>query len=82
MVKIKRSYLSGRKQRIKIGNGTSEWADIFKGEPQGSILGPILLNIFLNDLSKFIKKTELVNYADDNSINATESSQQLVVQTL
>ena len=76
------AYFSGRKQRVKIGNGTSEWADIHKGVPQGPILGPILFNIFLNDLFKFIKKAELGNYADDNAINAIESSQQLVVQTL
>ena len=81
-IKIMRSYLTGRKQRVKIGNGTSEWADIIKGVPQDSILGPILFNIFLNDMFKFIKKAELVNYADDNTINAIESSQQLVVQTL
>ena len=48
------SYLTGRKQRVKIGNGTSEWADILKGVPHGPILGPILFNIFLNDKFKFI----------------------------
>ena len=62
-------------------NGTSEWADILKGVPRGSILGPILFNSFLNDMFKFIQKADLVNY-DDNTINAIESSQQLVVQTL
>ena len=64
--------------RVKIGIDTSEWADILKGVPQCSILGPILLNIFLNDLFKFIKKAELitcVNYPDDNTIIATESLQ-------
>ena len=81
-IKIMRSYLTGRKQRVKIGNGTSKWADILKGVPQDSILGPILFNIFLNDMLKFIRKAELVNYADDNTINAIESSQLLDVQTL
>ena len=68
-LKITRSYLSGRKQRVKIGNGTNEWADP----------GVYFIQLFFNDLFKFIKKAELVNYADDNANNAIESSQQLVV---
>ena len=81
-IKIMRTYLTGRRQRVHIGNGTSEWAHILKGVPQGSILGPILFNILFNDMFKFIRKAELLNYADDNTINAIESSQQPVVQTL
>ena len=63
------SYLSGRKQQIKIGNCVSTWAEIQKGVPQGSILGPLLFNVFINDIFYFIKKGDLYNYADDNTLS-------------
>ena len=46
-----------------------EKAQVNKLISQGSILGPILFNIFLNDMFKFIKNADLVNYANDNTIN-------------
>ena len=41
------SYLPGRKQRTKIGISFSNWADIILGVPQGSILGPVFLNLYI-----------------------------------
>ena len=57
-LKLLKSYLTNRQQRVKIGNTTSEWKKILKGVPQGSILGPILFNIFINDMFHFITRAE------------------------
>ena len=65
------SYLRGRKQRIKLGNSRSEWAELLKGVPQGSLLGPLVFNIFLNDIFNFVSNSDLYNYADDNCISVS-----------
>ena len=59
------SYLSGRKKQIKLNNIVSSWSVIKKGVPQGSILGPLLFNVFINDIFYFIEYGTLYNYADD-----------------
>ena len=64
------SDLYQRKQRVKIGNIRSSWNATNKGVPQGSILGPLIFSVFMNDLFYFVKHANLFNYADDNSVSA------------
>ena len=63
-------YLSKRYQRVKIGSVYSSYLQILRGVLQGSILGPILFNIFINDLIFFIQETEICNFADDTTIHS------------
>ena len=72
------SYLRDRKQRIKLGSSRSEWTELFKGVPQGSILGPLIFNIFLNDIFYFVSKGDLYNYADDNCISVSHKDIRVV----
>ena len=62
------NYLSNRYQRVKIGSTFSSYLEILRGVPQGSILGPILFNLFINDLMFFIQETKVCNFADDTTI--------------
>ena len=62
------SYLKNRKQRVQINNNFSATKSVIAGIPQGSIDGPLLFNLFINDLVLFLTETMLSNYADDNSL--------------
>ena len=64
-VKLMSSYLTDRKQQIKIGTVISSWSKINKGVPHGSILGLLLFNVFVNDIFYFIHRGKLYNYADN-----------------
>ena len=65
-LKLIHSYLTDRKQRVRMNASFSTWSEIFAGVPQGSVLGPNLYNINSNDLFLFLL-LDIANYADDNS---------------
>ena len=75
-------YLSRRKQRTKIGSSYSSWHDIVRGVPQGSLLGPLLFNIFINDLFLFIRKSGVCNFADDNTLYSVGKNIENIISDL
>ena len=76
------SYLKRRKQNVKIDDILSTFQSLISGVPQGSILGPILFNIFLNDLLTTLENSEIYNFADDNTISSISKEKQALLTTL
>ena len=67
-LELMRSYFDDRLNRVKIGNTTSEWREMTRGCPQGSSFGPLMWNIFQNDLALHINSGKLNMYADDHHL--------------
>ena len=76
------SYLKNRRQRVQINNKFSSLKEVIDWVPQGSIDGPLLFNVFINDLFLFICFSTLSNYADDNNLFATGTDIQLINEVL
>ena len=70
-LKLFRSYLTNRYQYVQIENAKSQLLEINTGVPQGSILGPLLFIIYINDISQYIDKFDFLAYADDTTLSTT-----------
>ena len=70
------SYLTSRKQQVRIESSYSSWLDITSVVPQGSILGPLLFNIY------FGEESEMFNFADDNSLFVCDQKLERVIASL
>ena len=72
--KLIKSYLSNRMQFVQIGNKVSTMKPVLTRVPQGSIIGPLLFNIFINDIVKASTRFAYILYADDTTLNYTLDS--------
>ena len=81
-LKLMHSYLSNRKQRVKINDTYSSWSEILFGVPQWSILGPLLFNIFICDMFYFLEGCDIANYAYDSTPYCAGKSAESIVNNL
>ena len=74
-------FLTKRRQRVKIEDAYSEWREVLSGVPQGSVLGPLLFVIFINDMPKLV--TNIVKlFADDSKLLAQIKNKNIDYKTI
>ena len=75
-------YLNSRKHRTKLGSSYSKWSEIKRGIPQGSILVPLLFNIFINNLFFVIGESYICNFVDNNTLYSCGANLKIVLENL
>ena len=81
-LRLVNSFLENRHQRVKINGSFSTYKQLSLGVPQGSVLGPLFFNIYINDLLLSIQDTDICNYADDTTIYACDNNLDNVIARL
>ena len=71
-LKLIRSYLTNRFQRLNVNTSFSSWSKLFLGVPQVSVLGPLLFNIYISDLFYLTEMTDVCNYADNTTFHTCD----------
>lgn len=68
------SYIDNRSQAVVLHNYSSNWTRVLSGIPQGSLIGPLLFNIYVNDIESCLQTSNLLCFADDMKIYSSISS--------
>ena len=67
-LKLLQDYISNWTPKVKLDSILSSCLKILLGVAQGSVLGPLVFNIFLNDMLWFVEKTDIYSFVDDNTV--------------
>ena len=76
------SYLKSRKQCVSVNKINSTFEEIILGVPQGSVVGPVLFNIFFNNFFCFILVASAHNFADDNTLSSFAKTIEILISIL
>ena len=77
-----KSYLTDRQQYVDINGSVSHTSTVDAGVPQGSTLGPLLFNLYINDMSKSTNNLQYIHFADDTTVYISNDSPDFLCHTL
>ena len=81
LLKLLHNYLLNRWYRTEVNNKFSSWTELLKDVPQGSVLGPLLFIIYLNN-SFFLPECTVCNFADDTTFYACDNDLKSLINRL